>query len=165
MKGMDKEKNTDQIVVSGEDEVVKDNSHDEKFLAVLDGMTKNISGSRRYRIASLVIVAISLFSIVFVIGFVSFHVLSSLKEEDPPLVGMEIRALNRIETLFVEIPITYRMEDSNITEIIATTGYGVFTVDLAQAVNRNSQPLTSMPIRIRCLPELKQSELPVASSN
>ena len=140
MKGMDKEKNTDQIVVSGEDEVVKDtvdrtnDSPDEKFLAVLDGMTKNISGSRRYRIASLVIVAISLFSIVFLIGFVSFHVLSALKEEDPPLVGMEIRALNRIETLFVEIPITYRMEDSNITEIIATTGYGVFTVDMAQAV-------------------------------
>lgn len=108
--------------------------YDKKFIDALDRISSNARSNNRFRIVLLIIIAIALFSFLFMIGFITFALLGSGAEEEPPLAAMEIRALNRIETLFVEIPVTYRMEDSNVTEIIATTGYGVFTVDLDQAI-------------------------------
>lgn len=108
--------------------------YDKKFIDVLDRISANARSNSRFRIVLLIIIAIAFFSFMLMIGFITFALISSGYGEEPPLAAMEIRALNRIETLFIEMPVIYRMEDSNVTEIIATTGYGVFTVDLDQAI-------------------------------
>ena len=134
---MDNDKDNMPIVKSDNDMIQSDKksikNYDEKFVDALDRISKSARANNRYRVVMLIIIAIALFSILFLIGFVSFHLISANQKEEPPLVAMEIRALNRIETLFVEIPVMYKSEDTNVTEYMATTGYGVYTVDLDQA--------------------------------
>lgn len=123
---------SDDDVMRKDEKVTRD--YEAKFVEVLDRISKSARANNRYRVVMLFVSVFALFSILFLIWFVSCYLISVNQKEEQPLVAMEIRALNRIETLFVEIPVTYKSEDTNMTEFLATTGYGVYTVNLDQAI-------------------------------
>ena len=113
--------------------IADSNLFDDKIISLVNHISAGLKANARFRLILLLIIGIAILSILFVLGFIGYHVYNLQQVSEVPLAAMEIRSLNRVEVLMVEMPVTYQMSDENVSEIVATTGYGVYTADLSQA--------------------------------
>ena len=135
-------KKEEERVIAKEVTALPDTTKDEKSLAdyqiklidTISRISTDAKTNNRIRFVMTLIVTVAVLSILFTAFYFCYKMLI-VKQDEYPLAAIEIRSLNRIEVLSIELPVLYERanQTDNTYEIIATTGYGVYTVDLNRA--------------------------------